>query len=208
MDHRNAQKTEVARQRASVKPGEATEAPARSQGEELINAVLDGDAARLKQLLDDGARPGYADKDGNTPLILACEGEAECVKLLLTADSPLEHRNQAGTSALMAAIIYEDIQIVKFLFLAGVEPTDDAVELAKESGVPEIIEEVTGECTPERKIDRESYRKQRVDTEIRVKSSAGKDVESFTHGFVIANADKLEEVRLSAIGEELPSGGG
>lgn len=203
MDMRNAHKEDSTKRRSvmamEMPPGTGGELPpARVEGEELVDAVLDGDASRLKRLLSRGAKADYVDSDGNTPLIIACEGEAACVKELLTAQSPLEHRNSEGTSALMAAIIYEDIEIVKFLLLAGAEATDDAVKLAEESGVPDIIQEVTGEVTPQRQMDRDSYRGKRSDADIRINSMSGDDVKSFTHGYVLANASTAGPVAVES----------
>ena len=52
--------------------------------EELRTAAKAGDAARVRQLLAEGAEPALADDGGVTPLMLAAEsGSAEAVAALL-----------------------------------------------------------------------------------------------------------------------------
>ena len=156
---------------------------------DLFNAVLDGEHQKLTELLDSGVDVNTMDVLGNSPLILAAEGEAACVAVLIEHNANLEHTNKDGTTALMAAITYEDTSVVEMLMTAGAKATGEACKLSHAAGVPDIIKAVTGESFQERKIDRESYRQKRIDTDVRVKSVSANDVDSFTKGFVIANAE-------------------
>ena len=78
---------------------------------------------------------------------------------------------------------------------AGAVPTDEAIELARESEVPYIVNcLLPDEDMPSRKIDHDSYRKKRTDVDKRVRSVSGSNVESFSKKWVIANEPIPERV--------------
>ena len=76
--------------------------------------------------------------------------------------------------------------------------TEDVVKLANKSGVPEIIEAVTGRKAEDRPIDQETYRQSRKDTERRVCSVSGGSADSFTKHFVDVNNGKTTGVTNGA----------
>eukprot|EP00966_Prymnesium_polylepis_P020262 467110-Prymnesium_polylepis.1 len=91
------------------------------QVKELFNAVTEGDVSTLCRLMTEGVPANATDDDGNTALILAAEGEPQCVEELLHAGCPIDHQNNLGLTALMIAVKYDDDALVKVLIDAGAE---------------------------------------------------------------------------------------
>ena len=124
--------------------------PTHPRSEELFDAVQNGDADVVSELLAAGVPPGCVNDDGCTALMLAAEGEAACVELLL-GGTPLNHRNAAGDTALILAIKYEDLAIVKALLGAGADPSlaDDegktALDHARDASDCALAAAITGE---------------------------------------------------------------
>jgi ankyrin repeat protein len=165
----------------------------------LFGAVFDADTELVSKLIKQGAPVDAQDTEGNTPLILAAEGEAECVQALIDGKSPLEHRNKEGTTALMTAIMYEDSEITVMLLNAGAQATEEAISLGRDSGVPEIITALTGEIVPDRSIDRQSFRA-KVVSDVRVGSTSEENIEGFTRTFTTENATLVNPDTASSHG--------
>ncbi|MBT8418966.1 MAG: ankyrin repeat domain-containing protein, partial [Silicimonas sp.] len=72
---------------------------------ELMNAVIDGDVARARQLLERGAQPDDVDKAGWCALHFAAQECSETmVKMLINAGANLELREKYGNTPLMRAV--------------------------------------------------------------------------------------------------------
>jgi len=72
--------------------------------QELIEASISGDAARVKTLLDQGANPNARDADGRTPLTEAAwRGHTEVIKLLLQKGADPKQKKNDGENAISIA---------------------------------------------------------------------------------------------------------
>ncbi|MBT8417309.1 MAG: ankyrin repeat domain-containing protein [Silicimonas sp.] len=70
-----------------------------------MNAVVDGDDARVRRLLDDGAEPDDVDKAGWCALHFAAQECSEkMVKMLVKAGANLELREKYGNTPLWRAV--------------------------------------------------------------------------------------------------------
>ena len=78
----------------------------------------------VKLLLNHGADPNLATKDGWTPLMLACQkpGHPETVDLLLCHKADPNHKNQRGLSAYTIAHWNNNSSIMETLERAGAQP--------------------------------------------------------------------------------------
>jgi hypothetical protein len=82
------------------------------------------DVSFAKVLLDKGADPNSARKDGDSPLITAAiVGNKPVVELLLDKGANPDHQNGAGYTALSEAVHQGDVSIVKLLLDKGAKPT-------------------------------------------------------------------------------------
>ncbi|MET7494955.1 ankyrin repeat domain-containing protein [Streptomyces sp900116325] len=92
----------------------------------LFVAVLMGETARVKTLLQAGADPELVDSEGTTPLYVASvNGEAEIVRLLLAAGaSPDTESNGLGSEGtpLCAAACWGHTEAVRELLTHGANP--------------------------------------------------------------------------------------
>ena len=102
----------------------------------MFDEIGNGDTDASLQRLLDGCPADVVDEDGNTPLHKAAEGESAIVRLLLDSSSfkphTLRRQNVEGHTPLMAAIQYEDAEIVRMLVAGGATPTPEAIALARE----------------------------------------------------------------------------
>ena len=88
--------------------------------EDAVSSARLGDTAQLSDLLRRGIDPDTVDANGNSLLILAArEGNAATVKALLQYRPRLGHRNQAGDSALMLAVLRGHEEVAELLIAAG-----------------------------------------------------------------------------------------
>src|SRR5262245_18340837 len=86
----------------------------------ILEAVAEGDAARVRELIAKGISPNFADERRFTPLHVAAEiGNAEIAKLLLDAGAKLEARTVQGVSALHQAIGNNHVDVAELLLDAG-----------------------------------------------------------------------------------------
>ena len=90
-----------------------------------MNAVIDGEDARVRRLLEEGAEPDDVDKAGWCALHFAGQECSEpMVKMLITAGANLELREKYGNTPLMRAVSnYKgDAEVISTLLEAGANP--------------------------------------------------------------------------------------
>jgi len=86
----------------------------------LISAVREGDIAKSRQLLDNGADPNVGDQRGMTPLMHAAgASRLELVELLLARGAKLNARDRDGDTALKHAAWNDDIFVMEALITKG-----------------------------------------------------------------------------------------
>ena len=92
--------------------------------EELFEAVIDGDTARVRELLGRGANPNAKDRYGNTPLhVAAAWGYADVVKMLLDHYAYVNARDNSGATPLHRAAAYGRADIARLLLEHGANPS-------------------------------------------------------------------------------------
>jgi serine/threonine protein kinase/ankyrin repeat protein len=110
---------------ADVKPVPAKKAPPAAPALTILTAVTNGKVDVVKSLLANGANVNERDPDGNTPLILAAEGNANLpsnlplVQILIDARASLEARDSKGRTALHQAAAEGKTEVVGFLAESG-----------------------------------------------------------------------------------------
>jgi len=91
----------------------------------LINAIANGQADIIQQLLDDGANPD-AVVNGNTPLMLASKiGHVDVVKMLIDRGASVDNNavNSERRTPLMVAISSDNADVVAYLLANGASVT-------------------------------------------------------------------------------------
>ncbi len=108
-------------------------------------AVLRGDTAKIRELLQSGVPPGLAAKDGTTPLMLAAEKrDQEGVALLLDRGADASAADARGFTALHRAAEMGEFEIAELLLLRGASPLAEAgghtaLSLAKLQGEARMV---------------------------------------------------------------------
>jgi len=108
----------------ATKPSTAKAAPS-APAMTLLGAVTYGKVDVVKSLLAKGANVNETDPDGNTPLMLAAEGNAyllnnlPVVRLLIDARASLEARDSRGRTALHRAAAEGKHEVVRLLLDSG-----------------------------------------------------------------------------------------
>lgn len=104
-------------------------------GEQLLAAARKGDAAVVKQLLDQGANVNAKNRYGSTPLFFACDrGHFEVAKLLVERGADLNVKDTFyNATALSWAMSKKHEAIVTLLVEKGVDVTD-ALQNAVQGG--------------------------------------------------------------------------
>gem|GEM_PF-1021333 len=93
----------------------------------LTLAAINGHLEILKMLLHIGRNVNYADSQGGTILMAACEGgDYDTVQFLLDNGANVKARNRYGTTALMWAARYGRKEIVKLLLEKGADVNAEA----------------------------------------------------------------------------------
>lgn len=86
-----------------------------SNEEEMViaffDAVAEGDADLVDELIERKVPVNATDEDGNTALILAAEGEPQIVEALIKAGANVNHQNEEGLTALLRAIACERARV-------------------------------------------------------------------------------------------------
>src|SRR5262249_486705 len=91
----------------------------------LHYAAGDGDAARVRKLLDSGMDAGAADDDGWTPLHFAAQrNAADVAAILLQAAAPVDGRDRHGNTPLSRAVFNSRGagDVIKLLRAHGADP--------------------------------------------------------------------------------------
>ena len=95
----------------------------------LIVAISRRDEDWAMFLLQQGADPNQAARDGETPLIAAARvGYTGAIATLIDLDAKIDETNRMGETALIVAVQRRQAPIVKLLLAAGADPdrTDSA----------------------------------------------------------------------------------
>jgi len=132
--------------------GAAAELPASTNP--LLIAVAHGDAEAVAALVAKAdVDLDAVDEHGNTALILAAEGEGECLRLLLDAprECKLDYVNTRGLSALDVAVQYEDEAGVTALLEKGARLRASTVGAAESSSSQ--VRHVLAKKTKDNKVD-------------------------------------------------------
>jgi len=87
---------------------------------EWEQAILTGNADRVRELLDAGVHINSLDRYGQTGLMQAAhKGHLAVVRILVQRNAKLDHTAKLGLSALMLAVISNQPEIVRLLVQAG-----------------------------------------------------------------------------------------
>src|SRR5260221_502038 len=112
----------------------------------LMTAVLQGDAAAVRKLLDEGAGPNVANDAGATALMWAV-GDAETAQLLLDRGAHVNARSADGRTPLaIAAGVAGNARVVKLLPDHGADPAaklpdgQNAASAARRRGNSAVVE--------------------------------------------------------------------
>jgi outer membrane protein OmpA-like peptidoglycan-associated protein len=113
----------------------------------MVDAVKNGDTAKVQSLLDKGVSPNLKTDDGKSILMLAAYlGHADIAKLLIDKGADVNARDKAGKTALMYSAEKGNIEIAKLLLENGadIDATDNngrtALEIARENNQAEMVE--------------------------------------------------------------------
>jgi hypothetical protein len=112
-----------------------------------MDAVEDGDAARVKSLLAAGADVNATSSGGKTALMRAsARGYTDIVKVLLDAGADVDAKKENGSTALVLAVFFGHTDVVRVLLSKGANPAAQTpqgtptVEWAQFIGFTEIVE--------------------------------------------------------------------
>ncbi|MEQ6884688.1 ankyrin repeat domain-containing protein [Salicola sp. Rm-C-2C1-2] len=98
----------------------------------LIVAAEEGDAARVKRLLERGARVDVEDSCQWTPLMRAAShGHLPIIKTLLEHGASVNHQGEIGFSALMASAINGHDKVARVLISHGADLSFQETETGK-----------------------------------------------------------------------------
>jgi ankyrin repeat protein len=131
----------------------------------LLLAAALGNLPIVQELLKAGAEVDIPDKDGDTPLLIACQGDKkshlEIAKLLIEKKADVNFRNNNGVTCLHRATFNNNVDMLNILLAHGANVNAKNVikqyplHLAAEKGFTEIAELlIQGKCDREVKNDR------------------------------------------------------
>jgi ankyrin repeat protein len=109
----------------------------------LLAASLQGDAAKVQELISQGADVNTTDPDGRTPLLNAVEkGKIDIVKLLLDKNALINVKTKAGGTPLVLAAGNNFPEIVKLLMDKSIDAKDylPALNLAVKNGNRDVVD--------------------------------------------------------------------
>jgi hypothetical protein len=110
---------------------------------EMINAVTEGDEARINELLDAGISPDITDEEGWTPLMWAVQNDdTQMIHILLEAGADPGIINYSEETALDFAIYQNNVELINTLINAGADPN-----LADSTGWTPLMTAVSNENT-------------------------------------------------------------
>ena len=90
---------------------------------QVFEHARNGDTATLVTYVEAGLPPDLTNQDGDTLLILAARnGPADTVHALLYHGSDSARLNDAGQTALAAAVVRRSVRTVRYLLEAGADP--------------------------------------------------------------------------------------
>jgi ankyrin repeat protein len=115
-----------------------------------------GTLERVKLLVERGAVVDCSDREGNTPLILACEvSKSDVGEYLVERGASVNLRRKDGLTALMMAVLHEgSIRMIKALLANGADVTsvthrgETALTMAMRSGRQEVVELLKASSPP------------------------------------------------------------
>ncbi len=134
---------------AAGQPALSAEAQAALDGQ-LCEAAATGDAAAIERLAAEGASPSAKNEDGLPALYMAaCNGHAGAVSALARLGADLDARSRRdGTTALMDAAFYGEVELVRVLLAGGADSSlraagghrvgKTALEMAEQAGKAEV----------------------------------------------------------------------
>lgn len=109
----------------------------------LLAASLQGDAAKVQELISQGADVNATDPDGRTPLLNAVEkGKIDIVKLLLEKNALINVKTKAGGTPLVLAAGNNFPEIVKLLMDMSIDAKDylPALTQAIKNGNRDVVD--------------------------------------------------------------------
>jgi ankyrin repeat protein len=112
--------------RLLIERGVNTNATGCDRNAALHYAAMGGHEEVVALLLEKGAQANTGDVDGTTPLMLACDyGHLGVVKMLYqhVGNQGLQEKSDSGCTALHFASYAGHREVVRFLLLAGADPT-------------------------------------------------------------------------------------
>lgn len=143
------------------------------QMDDLVSLAIDGDNTTFINYVKQHELLRRADKDGHTPLFAAMFGEPELVDRVLELGAPLEHKDTAGFTPLIAAAMLGYPQAVNKLIERGAD-----LEAKNNNGQTALIVSVLSLSVNQTDMDAPSYSKQhnRWETVIKTLVEHGADV--------------------------------
>lgn len=93
-------------------------------GDTALHIVADrDDTSWIKFLLQNGANPNIANKNGVTPIMIAAaKGNLDGVDALLNRGARIDDQDGLGETPLISAIHRRDVEMVKLLLAKGADP--------------------------------------------------------------------------------------
>ncbi|MFT9494170.1 M48 family metallopeptidase [Anaerosolibacter sp.] len=89
----------------------------------MVQAVAEGDIAKVKEQLESGIDPDIQDADGWTPLMWAAQdNNVDLIQLFIEAGADLELQDYYEETALMKAASQDHVEAIALLIEAGADP--------------------------------------------------------------------------------------
>ncbi len=108
---------------------------------QLAKAIANGDAKKVKTILDQGVDINAKNKEGETALMIASiEGRLKILELLVARGADLNVKDESGATALLYAAMGGSLDSIKFLIKKGADPNvktkygDTALSISETKG--------------------------------------------------------------------------